>query len=52
MSNLLQTSSTVRRQDFPDYYKVNGSIYINKIDENFNGDLSLNDNKLPYIMDR
>lgn len=49
--NLLQTSSTVRRQDFPTFYKVNGSIYINKIDENFNENLSLNDNQLPYIMD-
>lgn len=51
LSNLLQTSSTVRRQDFPTFYKVNGSIYINKIDENFNENLSLNDNQLPYIMD-
>lgn len=51
LSNLLPVNSTVRRQDFPNYYKVNGSIYINKIDENLNGDLSLNDNKIPYIME-
>ncbi|MEH7503782.1 acylneuraminate cytidylyltransferase family protein [Neobacillus drentensis] len=51
VSNLLKTSSTVRRQDFPDYYKVNGSIYINKINEKFDENLSLNDNKLSYIME-
>lgn len=51
LHNVLNMNSTVRRQDFPDYYRINGSIYINKIDENFNTDTSLNDNKLPYIMD-
>ena len=52
LNSLLKINSTVRRQDFPAVYKVNGSIYINKIDEHFNKDTSLNDNILPYIMDR
>lgn len=49
--NLLKGSSTVRRQDFPEFYKVNGAIYINKINENLDNNTSLNDNKLVYIMD-
>ncbi len=49
--NLLECSSTKRRQDFQDFYKVNGAIYINKINENLNNNTSLNDNKLVYIMD-
>lgn len=48
---LLKCSSTVRRQDFPDYYKVNGAIYINKVNEKLNLNTSLNDNTLAYIMD-
>lgn len=50
LESLLHLNSTVRRQDFPDVYKVNGSIYINKLDDNFNQSTSLNDNLLPYIM--
>ncbi|MCI9443084.1 MAG: acylneuraminate cytidylyltransferase family protein [Ruminococcus sp.] len=50
LRNLLDCSSTVRRQDFPDYYRVNGAIYINKINENLNEQTSLNDNVLPYEM--
>lgn len=48
--NLLNISSTQRRQDFPDYYKVNGAIYVNKLNENFNLETSLNDNRLAYVM--
>ncbi len=48
--NLLNESSTKRRQDFPDFYKVNGALYINKINENLNNETSLNDNNLVYIM--
>ena len=50
LKNLLNCSSTVRRQDFPDFYRVNGAIYINKIDENLNKATSLNDNIIPYEM--
>lgn len=49
--SLLKECSTRRRQDFDIYYRVNGAIYINKINENFNNSTSLNDNKLAYIMD-
>lgn len=49
--NLLKECSTRRRQDFDIYYRVNGAIYINKINESFNKSTSLNDNKLAYIMD-
>ena len=29
--NLLEGSSTKRRQEFPDFYKVNGAIYIKHV---------------------
>ncbi|MGG2109433.1 acylneuraminate cytidylyltransferase family protein [Lysinibacillus pakistanensis] len=49
--SILQQTSTVRRQDFESYYVVNGAIYLNKIDA-INSHTSLNDNKIPYIMDK
>jgi len=52
MENLLNISSNVRRQDFPMFYKVNGAIYINKIDENFTSETSLNDNTHAYIIEK
>lgn len=48
---LLQVSSTVRRQDMPPYYRVNGSIYINPI-EGINRDTSFNDNPIPFVMEK
>ena len=48
LSKILNIDSTIRRQDFPNYYKVDGSIYINKINNDFNESLSLNDNPLGY----
>lgn len=51
LKSLLPISSTVRRQDFPDVYRVNGSIYINRIDDSFNSSTSLNDNLLPFFME-
>ncbi|CAL7889495.1 acylneuraminate cytidylyltransferase family protein [Fusobacterium necrophorum] len=50
LQNLLNVSSTVRRQDFPSFYKVNGAIYIQKLDNNFNLESNLNDGKLAYVM--
>ena len=50
--NLLQMNSTMRRQDFPKFYKVDGAIYIQKLDKDFNLDTSLNDGKLGYVMDK
>ncbi|MEH7494539.1 acylneuraminate cytidylyltransferase family protein [Neobacillus niacini] len=51
LKNILNVSSTIRRQDFPDFYKVNGAIYINALDHTFNQDTSLNDNEIGYAMD-
>ncbi|MFS0817751.1 acylneuraminate cytidylyltransferase family protein [Lysinibacillus sp. 1P01SD] len=48
---LLSGGSTVRRQDFPLYYIVNGAIYINSV-SNLTIDTSLNDNQIGYLMDR
>lgn len=48
MDNLLNLPSTIRRQDMPPIYKVNGSIYINLVKE-LSNDTSLNDNPLAYI---
>lgn len=45
----LERNSTCRRQDMPRYYRVNGCIYINKI-QDINSKTSFNDNKLAYIM--
>lgn len=48
---LLNVSGTCRRQDMPKYYRVNGCIYINAVDE-INERTSLNDNEIPFVMDR
>lgn len=50
--NLLDSSADIRRQDFGIIYKVDGLIYINKIDDNLNSRTSLNDNQIPYIIDK
>lgn len=46
---LLHQSSSVRRQDMPPFYRVNGCIYINAVSE-IDESLSFNDNRQPYIM--
>ena len=48
---LLDGSSTVRRQDMPPFYRVNGSIYINPIEE-ISQTTSFNDNLVPFIMQK
>ncbi|MCR5609704.1 MAG: acylneuraminate cytidylyltransferase family protein [Lachnospiraceae bacterium] len=48
LKKLLNCSSTCRRQDMPRYYKVNGCIYINNIDE-IDENTSLNDKLVPLI---
>lgn len=50
LEHLLPVNSSVRRQDMPLYYKVNGSIYINLICE-LNEKTSFNDNPVPYVME-
>lgn len=52
LQNLIEGSSTIRRQDFEKVYFVNGAIYINKISEMLDINTSLNDNEIPYVMDR
>lgn len=47
---LLKINSTVRRQDLPQYFKVNGMIYINWISDIMNGFVSLNDNTSPIFI--
>lgn len=49
MCKLLPVGSTVRRQDMPSYYRVNGCVYVNPISE-VTETLSFNDNPIPYIM--
>lgn len=50
MVSLLGLQSTVRRQDMPPVYRVNGSIYINAI-SSLNENTSFNDNVCPYVME-
>lgn len=52
LNSILKVSSTVRRQDLDTFYKVNGAIYINRVDQILNSAVSLNDNIYPYIMDK
>lgn len=51
MTRLLNINSTVRRQDMPKVYRINGSIYINRISE-LNSTTSFNDNPLAYVMEQ
>ena len=46
---LLPMSSTVRRQDMPSFYHVDGAIYINSVSD-ISSELSLNDNPIGYVM--
>ena len=46
---ILSQSSTVRRQDFETYYRVNGAIYINSIPE-ISEATSFNDNETAFVM--
>ena len=50
LQNVLCMQSTVRRQDMPQYYLVDGSVYVNRI-ETLSESTSFNDNPVPYIMD-
>lgn len=50
LTKLVEQSSAVRRQDMPEYYRVNGAIYINAI-EDINGKTSFNDNPIGFKME-
>ena len=49
LRTLIDMPSTCRRQDMPKYYRVNGCIYINRI-EDIDESTSFNDNSIPFIM--
>lgn len=49
LAPLLTECSTIRRQDMPQYYRVNGSIYVNRVSE-LSLQTSLNDNPVGYVM--
>ena len=49
LQRIISENSTIRRQDMPTYYEVNGAIYINAISD-IKESLSFNDNPIPYIM--
>lgn len=51
LHSLLPTTSTVRRQDMPRFYRVDGAINVNDFTA-LNLDTSLNDNPLGYLMPR
>lgn len=51
LSKWLDQGSTIRRQDMPKTYRINGSIYINPVSEIKEG-LSFNDNPVGYVMER
>lgn len=50
MRKLLNTTSTVRRQDMKKMYRVNGCIYVNLIKE-LSKETSFNDNAVGFIME-
>lgn len=50
LESLLKLDSTIRRQDMPAYYLVDGSIYINDVNK-MSPQTSFNDNPMPFVMD-
>ena len=49
LKKILNINSTIRRQDMPQFYRVNGAIYINYIKE-ISRETSFNDNVIPFVM--
>ncbi|MBR6147788.1 MAG: acylneuraminate cytidylyltransferase family protein [Lachnospiraceae bacterium] len=49
MTKLFAVSSTVRRQDMQEWYKINGCIYVNSV-LSIDANTSFNDNPIPYKM--
>jgi len=50
MKRLIDENSTCRRQDMPQYYRINGAIYVNSI-HLLDADTSFNDNPIGYVME-
>lgn len=48
---ILPMSSTVRRQDMPRFWHVDGAIYVNRADD-LTPETSLNDNPIGFVMPR
>ena len=51
MDKLLGETSTIRRQEMPKYYRINGGIYITKI-KNLSVETSFNDSSVYYLMEK
>lgn len=51
LSPLLKAQSSVRRQDLPTYYRLNGAIYLNLI-STLTAQTSFNDNSIGYVMSK
>ena len=49
---LIPLLNNLKKNKFRSIYRINGAIFINKIDKNFNSDTILTNNQLPYIMKR
>ena len=50
LTALLSGSSSIRRQDMPKYYRVNGAVYVNSVKDILAGPVSFNDNPLGFEM--
>lgn len=51
LRKILNSESDVRRQDLQEVYKINGAIYIQKLDSKFSEKTSFNDGELAYILE-
>lgn len=51
LNPILHTSSTIRRQDLQELYRINGAIYLN-LTATLTPQTSLNDNAIGYIMEQ
>jgi len=49
LKKVISQRSSVRRQEMPLYFRINGAIYINRVSE-LNQNSNLNDNKVGYVM--
>lgn len=47
---ILESASTIRRQDLQEIYRINGAIYLNST-ATLDAQTSLNDNTIGYVMD-
>ena len=47
---IVEYEGRTRRQDYPEFYRFNGAIYINSVDMIFEKKVFIDDNTIPYIM--